>query len=113
MDGLAGELDENACLTFGKLNSQVNMHTSALEDVRTTFFLYIVSSLITHLKRISCLVQCLKGLLLEADRIVNELQSRLSNQEDQFDSFIQLQREVDKIVAIFSIFFSKTSLPEF
>ncbi|OAY81248.1 125 kDa kinesin-related protein, partial [Ananas comosus] len=68
LDGLAGELDENACLTFGKLNSQVNMHTSALED-------------------------CLKGLLLEADRIVNELQSRLSNQEDQFDSFIQLQRE--------------------
>jgi len=33
LDNLAGELDENSQSTFGKLNTQVQMHTSVLEDV--------------------------------------------------------------------------------
>jgi len=33
LDNLAGELDENSQSTFGNLNTQVQMHTSSLEDV--------------------------------------------------------------------------------
>ncbi|XP_038988983.1 LOW QUALITY PROTEIN: kinesin-like protein KIN-5A [Phoenix dactylifera] len=68
LDDLAGELDKNSQSTFGKLNSQVLMHSSALED-------------------------CFKGIALEADQLLNELQSSLSTQEDKLAAFAQQQRE--------------------
>lgn len=34
LDDLSGELDKNSLSTFGILNSQVQMHSSTLEDVR-------------------------------------------------------------------------------
>ncbi|KAG1371623.1 Kinesin-like protein KIN-5A [Cocos nucifera] len=68
LDDLAGELDRNSQSTFGKLNSQVLMHSSALED-------------------------CFKGIALEADQLLNELQSSLSMQEDKLAAFAQQQRE--------------------
>nr|XP_010937758.1 kinesin-like protein KIN-5A [Elaeis guineensis] len=68
LDDLAGELDRNSQSTFGKLNSQVLMHSSALED-------------------------CFKGIALEADQLLNELQTSLSTQEDKLAAFAQQQRE--------------------
>lgn len=37
LDDLAGELDKNSEYTFGRLNSQVLNHSSALEDVSKLF----------------------------------------------------------------------------
>ncbi|CAL9134934.1 unnamed protein product [Musa textilis] len=68
LDDLAGELDKNSEYTFGRLNSQVLNHSSALED-------------------------CFKGMALEADQLLNELQESLSNQEDKLAAFAQQQRE--------------------
>ncbi|XP_010922468.1 kinesin-like protein KIN-5A [Elaeis guineensis] len=68
LDDLAGELDENSQSTFGKLNSQVITHSSALED-------------------------CFQGIALEADELLNELQSSLFKQEEKLSAFAQQQRE--------------------
>ncbi|XP_042509913.1 kinesin-like protein KIN-5D [Macadamia integrifolia] len=68
LDDLAGELNGNSQSTFGNLNSEVSRHSSAHEDL-------------------------LKGIALEADEIINELQSSLSNQEEKLAAFAQQQRE--------------------
>ncbi|XP_008783640.2 kinesin-like protein KIN-5A isoform X2 [Phoenix dactylifera] len=68
LDDLAGELDENSQSTFGKLNSQVIAHSSALED-------------------------CFQGIALEADKLLNELQSSLFKQEEKLSVFAEQQRE--------------------
>ncbi|OAY62739.1 125 kDa kinesin-related protein, partial [Ananas comosus] len=56
LDDLAGELDKNSLSTFEKVNSQVQSHSSAVED-------------------------CFRGIALEADQLLNELESNLSNQK--------------------------------
>ncbi|XP_074578266.1 kinesin-like protein KIN-5A [Curcuma longa] len=68
LDELAGEIDKNSGDTLGRLNSQVSMHSSALED-------------------------CFKGIALKADHLLNELQLSLSQQEDKLATFAQQQRE--------------------
>ncbi|XP_042459706.1 kinesin-like protein KIN-5A [Zingiber officinale] len=68
LDELSGELDKNSLSTFGILNSQVQMHSSTLED-------------------------CFKGISLEADQLLHELQVSLSEQEDKLVVFAQQQRE--------------------
>ncbi|WOL08474.1 kinesin-like protein KIN-5A [Canna indica] len=68
LDDLSGELDKNSQSTFERLNSQVILHSSALED-------------------------CFKGIALEADQLLHELQESLSKQEDKLVSFAQQQRE--------------------
>ncbi|KAJ6799278.1 kinesin-like protein KIN-5A isoform X1 [Iris pallida] len=68
LDNLACELDENSHSTFGKLNTQVQAHSSALED-------------------------CLKKIALEADQLLNELQNSLSNQGDKLAAFAKQQSE--------------------
>ncbi|CAL9138541.1 unnamed protein product [Musa acuminata var. zebrina] len=68
LDDLAVELDKNSQSTFEILNSQVLMHSSTLED-------------------------CFKGIALEADRLLHELQVSLSKQEDKLVAFAQQQRE--------------------
>ncbi|XP_074592695.1 kinesin-like protein KIN-5A isoform X2 [Curcuma longa] len=68
LDDLSGELDKNSLSTFGILNSQVQMHSSTLED-------------------------CFKGISLEADQLLHELQASLSEQEDKLVVFVQQQRE--------------------
>ncbi|THU45600.1 hypothetical protein C4D60_Mb02t19700 [Musa balbisiana] len=76
LDDLAVELDKNSQSTFEILNSQVLMHSSTLEDV---------SRLYTY--------SALKELLLEADRLLHELQVSLSKQENKLVAFAQQQRE--------------------
>ncbi|KAL4189465.1 hypothetical protein AMTRI_Chr08g207260 [Amborella trichopoda] len=68
LDDLAGELDKNSQTTFGSLNSEVSMHSSALEDL-------------------------LGRIALEACSILDELQSGLSDQERRLASYAQQQRE--------------------
>ncbi|XP_058109930.1 kinesin-like protein KIN-5D [Magnolia sinica] len=68
LDDLAGELDGNSRLTFENLNSEVSMHSLALEDL-------------------------FKRIALEADVILNELQSSLSNQQEKLASYAKQQRE--------------------
>ncbi|WOL14877.1 kinesin-like protein KIN-5A [Canna indica] len=68
LDDLAGELDRNSEETLGRLNSQVLMHSSTLED-------------------------CFKGIAVEADQLLNELQLCLCKQEDKLATFAQQQRE--------------------
>ncbi|KAG1337970.1 kinesin-like protein KIN-5A [Cocos nucifera] len=68
LDDLAGELAENSRSTFGKLNSLVVTHSSSLED-------------------------CFQGIALEADNLLNELQSGLFKQEEKLSAFARQQRE--------------------
>ncbi|PKA46272.1 125 kDa kinesin-related protein [Apostasia shenzhenica] len=68
LDSLAGELDQNSRLTFGKLYSQVLTHSSTVED----YF---------------------KGIAFKADNLLIELQGTLSNQEEQLNAFVQQQYE--------------------
>ncbi|KAM7496660.1 hypothetical protein LguiA_021074 [Lonicera macranthoides] len=68
LDDLAAELDGNSQSTFGRLNSEVSKHSSALGDL-------------------------FKGIASEADTLLNDLQSSLYNQEDKLASYAQQQRE--------------------
>ncbi|XP_042464696.1 kinesin-like protein KIN-5A [Zingiber officinale] len=68
LDDLADEIDKNSGDTLGRLNSQVLIHSSALED-------------------------CFKGIALDADHLLNELQLSLSQQEDKLAMFAQQQRQ--------------------
>ncbi|XP_020273566.1 kinesin-like protein KIN-5A isoform X1 [Asparagus officinalis] len=68
LDSLAGELDKNSQSTFGKLNAQVQMHSSSLED-------------------------CFRKIALEADQLLSDLQKSLTNQGDKLTAFAQQQRE--------------------
>ncbi|KAL6011158.1 Kinesin-like protein KIN-5D [Asimina triloba] len=68
LDDLAGELDGNSRSTFGNVNSEVSLHSSALEDL-------------------------FKRIALEADLILSELQSSLSNQEEKLVAYAKQQRE--------------------
>lgn len=40
--------------------------------------------------------QCFRGIALEADQLLNELESNLSNQEDKLAQFARQQREVGR-----------------
>ncbi|PSR90014.1 Kinesin-like protein [Actinidia chinensis var. chinensis] len=68
LDDLAGELDGNSRSTFEHLNSEVSKHSSALEDL-------------------------FKGITLEADSLLDDLQSSLHSQEDKLTAYAQKQRE--------------------
>uniref|UniRef100_A0A0D9ZTH3 Kinesin motor domain-containing protein n=2 Tax=Oryza TaxID=4527 RepID=A0A0D9ZTH3_9ORYZ len=68
LDSLAGEIDMNSQTTFERLNSQVQSHTSSLE-------------------------QCFGGIASEADNLLNELQCSLSKQEERLTQFAKKQRE--------------------
>lgn len=68
LDGLGGELDQSSRLTFGKLYSQVLTNSSSL-DV------------------------CFQSISFEAENLLTELQSKLSDQEVKLNAFAQLQRE--------------------
>ncbi|XP_006653984.1 kinesin-like protein KIN-5A [Oryza brachyantha] len=68
LDNLAGEIDMNSQTTFERLNSQVQSHTSTLE-------------------------QCFGGIASEADNLLNELQCSLSRQEERLTQFANKQRE--------------------
>ncbi|RWR95516.1 kinesin-like protein KIN-5D [Cinnamomum micranthum f. kanehirae] len=68
LDDLAGELDGNSQSTYGNLNSEVSKHSSALQDL-------------------------FKTICLEADSILNQLQSSLSSQEEKLATYAQQQRE--------------------
>ncbi|WOL04664.1 kinesin-like protein KIN-5A [Canna indica] len=65
---LASQLENNSEAAFGRLNSQVLVHSSALDN-------------------------CFKGITLEADQLLNELQLSLSNQEDKLAKFTKQQHE--------------------
>ncbi|KAK4255008.1 hypothetical protein QN277_008071 [Acacia crassicarpa] len=68
LDNLAEEIKENNQLTFEDLNSEVAKHSSALEDL-------------------------FKGIALEADSLINDLQSSLHKQETKLTAYAQQQRE--------------------
>lgn len=68
LHGFANELNLRSQFSFEKLNSQVSTHTYALED-------------------------CLKGLLVDADQLLTELQNGLSQQEESFTTFVEQQHE--------------------
>ncbi|XP_062203178.1 kinesin-like protein KIN-5A [Phragmites australis] len=68
LHGYANELKVKSQLSFEKLNSQAITHTSGLED-------------------------CLKGLLVDADQLLIELQNGLSQQEVNFATFVEHQHE--------------------
>ncbi|CAN6358356.1 unnamed protein product [Urochloa humidicola] len=68
LDGLAGEIDMNSRTTFERLNSQVQLHTSALE-------------------------KCFGGIASEADNLLNALQCSLAKQEERLAHFANKQRE--------------------
>lgn len=68
LDDITGELDGNFHSTFGHLNSEVAKHSTALEDL-------------------------FKGIALEADALLNDLQSSLYNQEEKLTAYAQQQRE--------------------
>ncbi|KAI0531431.1 hypothetical protein KFK09_000986 [Dendrobium nobile] len=68
LDGLAGELDHNSQVTFGKLYSQVLTHSTSLDD-------------------------CFKRIAFEADYLLKELQNNLSKQKFKLTDFVQLQHE--------------------
>ncbi|XP_077239637.1 kinesin-like protein KIN-5D [Tasmannia lanceolata] len=68
LDDLAGELNGNSRSTFGNLNSEVSMHSSALEDL-------------------------FRRIALEADVILNELQSGLCTQGEKLSAYAKQQRE--------------------
>ena len=97
LDDLAAELDGNSQSTFGRLNSEVSKHSSALGDV------FISCPYTENLGRIFSFDLCLtlihimqlfKGIASEADTLLNDLQSSLYNQEDKLASYAQQQREV-------------------
>ncbi|XP_019436239.1 PREDICTED: kinesin-like protein KIN-5D isoform X2 [Lupinus angustifolius] len=67
LDNLAEELKGNNQLTYEDLNSQVAKHSSALEDV-------------------------FKGIALEADLLLSDLQSSLHNQEANLIAYAHQQR---------------------
>ncbi|XP_028554396.1 kinesin-like protein KIN-5A [Dendrobium catenatum] len=68
MDGLAGEIDQNSRVTLGKLYSQMLTNSSSLDE-------------------------CLKSIAWEAENLLKELESSLSNQEVKLNTFAKLQRE--------------------
>lgn len=68
LDDLAGELDGNSRSIFGRVNSEVSKHSSALEDL-------------------------FKGIASEAGQLLDDLQSSLHEQEDQLSSYAQKQQE--------------------
>ncbi|KAJ3676388.1 hypothetical protein LUZ60_003800 [Juncus effusus] len=68
LDELAGEIEKNSRSTFENLNLQVKSHSASLEN-------------------------CFKGISTEADQLLNDLQTSLSNQEDKLAQFAQKQRE--------------------
>ncbi|XP_015952328.1 kinesin-like protein KIN-5D [Arachis duranensis] len=68
LDNLAEQLKGNNKLTFEDLNSEVAKHSSALEDL-------------------------FKGIALEADSLLNDLQSSLHKQEAKLTSYAHQQRQ--------------------
>ncbi|KAK7261422.1 hypothetical protein RIF29_27732 [Crotalaria pallida] len=68
LDNLAEELKGNNQLTYEDLKSEVAKHSSALEDL-------------------------FKGIALEADSLLNDLQSSLHNQEANLTAYAHQQRE--------------------
>ncbi|KAK4441131.1 Kinesin-like protein KIN-5D [Sesamum alatum] len=68
LDDLAGELDSNSHSTFGRLNSEVSKHSSALEEL-------------------------FGGITSEADTLLHDLQESLHSQEEKLSAYAQQQRE--------------------
>ncbi|KAH7656831.1 Plus-end-directed kinesin ATPase protein [Dioscorea alata] len=68
LEDVAGELQVDSQSTIEKLSSQVSSHASALDD-------------------------CFKGIVSEADKVLIELQSSLTEQEDKLVAFTHLQHE--------------------
>ncbi|KAM0948208.1 putative plus-end-directed kinesin ATPase [Dioscorea sansibarensis] len=68
LDDLASELDRKSQSTCEKLNSQVQLHSSALDD-------------------------SFKEIVAEAEQLINELQNSLTKQEDKLAAFAQQQQE--------------------
>ncbi|KAM0953240.1 putative plus-end-directed kinesin ATPase [Dioscorea sansibarensis] len=68
LEDVAGELNADSQSTIEKLSSQVSSHSIALAD-------------------------CFKGIVSEADKVLLELQSSLTEQEDKLVAFTQLQHE--------------------
>ncbi|XP_021889729.1 kinesin-like protein KIN-5D [Carica papaya] len=68
LDDIAGKLDGNSQSTFGHLNTEVSNHSHALEDL-------------------------FKGIALEADELLDDLQSSLHQQGEKLTAFARQQRE--------------------
>ncbi|KAK6144516.1 hypothetical protein DH2020_021336 [Rehmannia glutinosa] len=71
LDDLAGELDSNSHSTFGRLNSEVSKHSSALEEL-------------------------FKGITSEADTLLQDLQDSLHSQERKLIAYSQQQQEAHR-----------------
>ncbi|PON84175.1 Kinesin-like protein [Trema orientale] len=68
LDDISGELEGNSRSTFVDLNSEVSKHASALEDL-------------------------FKGIALDADVLLSDLESSLHKQEEKLSAYAQQQRE--------------------
>lgn len=68
LDDLAVELDSNSQSTFGKLNSEASLHLSSLNDL-------------------------FKSITVDANVILNEIQSNLSDQVEKLTAYAQQQQE--------------------
>ncbi|XP_047317266.1 kinesin-like protein KIN-5D [Impatiens glandulifera] len=68
LDNLVDELDGNSRLTFEHMNSEVSSHSSSLEEL-------------------------FKGIVLEAETLLCELQNNLQDQEQKITGYAQQQRE--------------------
>ncbi|GAB4860267.1 hypothetical protein Ancab_011748 [Ancistrocladus abbreviatus] len=68
LNDLAAELDGNSRSTFGKLNSEVSKHSLAIEEL-------------------------FKQIALEADALLNDLQSGLHDQEDKLIAYAKKEHE--------------------
>ncbi|GJM88218.1 hypothetical protein PR202_ga04256 [Eleusine coracana subsp. coracana] len=80
LHGFAEQLKLKSHLSFEKINSHVTTHMSAS-------YLHMYSEFS------SVLMQCLKGLLVDADQLLVELQNGLSQQELNFANFFKQQHE--------------------
>lgn len=99
LDDLAGELDKNSQSTYGKLNSQVLMHSTTLDAVCIVGCFFEMTPISSSTIFFFCynvfpVAQSFKAIAGEADQLLNELQGSLNKQEDKLAAFAQQQRKV-------------------
>lgn len=101
LEDVAGELQVDYQSTIEKLSSQVSSHAIALEDVNIALdcsnrFIFLISFVLSSIEYHNPHNQCFKGIVSEADKVLIELQSSLTEQEDKLVAFTHLQHEVCK-----------------
>lgn len=101
LDNLAEELKVNNQLTYEDLKSEVAKHSSALEDVSGLLSLKsILIDLSIAAFNLIYVLQLFKGIALEADSLLNDLQNSLHKQEASLTAYAHQQREVCDFLSV-------------